>query len=101
MWLNQKLLSSPLEANSTAVFVCVLICSVLYIVVTRILRGLVKQQQKKLRIIVVWNMTSYTGTKYTRVELMISFGSHLDISTKTLMFHQGTVFKFIYFMHAY
>ena len=75
--------------------------SVLYIRVTRILRGLVKPHDKKLSIIVVSSMNSYTGTKYARVELMISSGSHLDISTKTLMSHQGTVFKLIYFMHAY
>lgn len=78
-------------------------CAVLYIRVTRILRGLVeqKQKQKKLGITVVCTVTSYAGTKYTGVELTISFGSHLDISAKTIMFHQGTVFKFIYFMYAY
>jgi hypothetical protein len=50
---------------------------------------------------VVCSVTSSAKTKYTGVELMISFGIHLDISTKTRMFHQGTVFKFKYFMHAY
>lgn len=87
-------MSAPLGTNFF------LICSVPYITVTRILMGIV-EQQKKMGIIVVCSVTSYAGTKYPGVELMISFGSHLDISTKTIMFHQGTVFKFIHFMHAY
>lgn len=99
--VESKGLSALQGTNPTVFCVFFFICSVLYIRVTRILRGLVEQQQKNLGIIVVRSVTSYAGTKHTRVKLMISFGSHLDISTKTIMFHQGTVFKFIYFMHAY
>lgn len=54
--INSKGLTAPLGTNP--IVCCFLICSVLYIKVTRLLRGIVEQQQK-LGVTVVCSVTSY------------------------------------------